>query len=99
MHEVLVNRLGGLSLPRKNVVSLTDRPDMTLDVYRGRKTTIQYNNKRVTSFRKEIVPLGANFSLKSGPNAKSCITQRRKHELMLISFVKVRENVEVSKSV
>ena len=44
MHEVLVNRLGGLSLPRKSVVRLTDRPDMTLDVYRGRKTTIQYNN-------------------------------------------------------
>ena len=43
MHEVLVNRLGGLSLPRKSVVRLTDRPDMTLDVYRGRKTTIQLN--------------------------------------------------------
>ena len=41
MHEVLVNRLGGLSLPRKSVVRLTDRPDMTLDVYRGRKTTIR----------------------------------------------------------
>ena len=41
MHEVLVNRLGGLSLPRKSVVRLTDRPDMTLDVYRGRKTTMQ----------------------------------------------------------
>ena len=40
MHEVLVNRLGGLSLPRKSVVRLTDRPDMTLDVYRGRKTTM-----------------------------------------------------------
>ena len=39
MHEVLVNRLGGLSLPRKSVVRLTDRPDMTLDVYCGRKTT------------------------------------------------------------
>ena len=35
MHEVLVNRLGGLSLPRKSVVRLTDRPDMTLHVYRG----------------------------------------------------------------
>ena len=44
MHEVLVNRLGGLSLPRKSVVRLTDRPDMTLDVYRGRKTTIQQNS-------------------------------------------------------
>ena len=41
MHEVLVNRLGGLSLPRKSVVRLTDGPDMTLDVYLGRKTTIQ----------------------------------------------------------
>ena len=42
MHEVLVNSLGGLSLPRKSVVRLTDRPDMTLDVYRGRKTTMQH---------------------------------------------------------
>ena len=41
MHEVLVNRLGGLSLSRKSVLRLTDRPDMTLDVYRGRKTTMQ----------------------------------------------------------
>ena len=40
MHEVLVNRLGGLSLPRKSVVRLTDSPDMTLDVYRGRKKTV-----------------------------------------------------------
>ena len=37
--------LGGLSLPRKSVVRLTDRPDMTLDVYRGRKTTIQPTNR------------------------------------------------------
>ena len=44
VHEVLVNRLGGLSLPRKSVVRLTDRPDMTLDVYRGRKTTNQQYN-------------------------------------------------------
>ena len=36
VHEVLVNHLGGLSLPRKSVVRLTDRPDMTIDVYRGR---------------------------------------------------------------
>ena len=41
VREVLVNRLGGLSLPRKSVVRLTERPDMTLDVYRGRKTTLQ----------------------------------------------------------
>ena len=47
MHEVLVNRLGGLSLPRKSVVRLTDRPDMTLDVYRGRKTTIQQQQQQL----------------------------------------------------
>ena len=47
MHEVLVNRLGGLSLPRKSVVRLTDRPDMTLDVYRGRKTTMQQQQQLI----------------------------------------------------
>ena len=46
VYEVLVNRLGGLSLPRKSVVRLTDRPDMTLDVYRGRKTTIQQQQQQ-----------------------------------------------------
>ena len=54
MHENLVNRLGGLSLPRKSVVRLTDRPDMTLDVYRGRKTTIQQQQQissYITQFR------------------------------------------------
>ena len=40
MQEVLVNPLGSLSLPRKSVLRLTDRPDMTIAVYRGRKTTI-----------------------------------------------------------
>ena len=46
MHEVLVNRLGGLSLPRKSVDRLTDCPDMTLDVYHGRKTTTQQQIQR-----------------------------------------------------
>ena len=49
MHEVLVNRLGGLSLPRKSVVRLTDRPDMTLDVYRGRKTTNQQSTSHASA--------------------------------------------------
>ena len=49
MHEVLVNHLGGLRLPRKSVVRLTDRPDMTLDVYRGRKTTIQQQQQYISS--------------------------------------------------
>ena len=47
MHEVLVNRLGGLSLPRKSVVRLTVRPDMTLDVNRGRKTTMQQQQQQI----------------------------------------------------
>ena len=42
VHEVMVNCLGGLGLCRKSVVRLTDRPDMTLAVYRGRKTTTQH---------------------------------------------------------
>ena len=41
MHEVLVNCLGGLCLPRKSMVGLTDHPDMTLDIYGGCKTTMQ----------------------------------------------------------
>ena len=48
MHEVLVNRLGGLNLPRECVVWLTDCPYMTLDVYRGRKTTIQQQQQIFT---------------------------------------------------
>ena len=39
VQEVLVNRLGGLSLPRKSVIRLTDSPDLTLDVCRGSKST------------------------------------------------------------
>ena len=65
MHEVLVNRLGGLSLPRKSVARLTDRPDMTLDVYRGRKTTIQQQQSiasRLTYSLREI-PIGVYSSI------------------------------------
>ena len=56
MHEVLINRLGGLSLPRKIVARLTDRPDMTLDVYRGRKTTTttQQQQQQPTAARTKL---------------------------------------------
>ena len=57
MHEVLVNRLEGLSLARKSVVRLTDHPDMTLDVYRGRKTTIQQH----TTTKQKLVYCGFNI--------------------------------------
>ena len=43
--KVCARNLGGLSLPRKSVVRLTDHPNMTLDVYRGRKTTMQQNHR------------------------------------------------------
>ena len=64
MREVLVNCLGGLSLPRKSVVRLTDRPDMTLDVYRGRKTTKQTRYARKSFFCRNIY----NRFLKSYPS-------------------------------
>ena len=38
-HLVLVNRLGGASLPRNSVVRLTVRPNMTIADKRGRKAT------------------------------------------------------------
>ena len=63
MHEVLVNRLGGLSLPRKSVVRLTDCPDMTLDVYRGRKTTIQQQQETDPDKKKNLVIIRDIFLL------------------------------------
>ena len=81
MHEVLVNRLG-LSLPRKSVVRLTDRPDMTLDVYRGRKTTMQhdititckmlYLPSYATGIRGEITFFGTKYQIVTPQNI-SCI--------------------------
>ena len=65
MHKVLVNRLGGLSLPRKSVVRLTDRPDMTLDVYLGRKTTKQQTTPNFLAFHGSphgsLVSFGQHF--------------------------------------
>ena len=57
---VLVNRLGGLSLPRKSVVRLTDRPDMTLDIYRGRKTTMQ---QHATQLALTCITWSSHFAL------------------------------------
>ena len=63
MHEVQVNRLGGLSLPRKSVVSLTDRPDMTLTVYRGRKKTIQQQQQQSSQQRQAETRQAYDLSL------------------------------------
>ena len=62
VHEILDNRLGDLSRPRKSVVRLAGRPDMTLDVYRGRKTTIQQQQQNFTS---------------SGSRSRDCLSSSR----------------------
>ena len=72
MHEILVYRLGGLSLPRKSVVRLTDRPDMTLDVYRGRKTTIQ-QQQQMSLF--ETVKLSVSISPRNLYNSLKSIKE------------------------
>ena len=61
MHEVLVNRLGRLSLPRKSVVRLIDI-HMTLDVYRGRKTTNQQKQQQfiIMSFQTNDIMISQN---------------------------------------
>ena len=64
MHEVLVNPLGDLRLPRKSVVRLTDRPDMTLDVYRGRKTTTQ--QQQTNDWPGRVAQSGGHLTRKSG---------------------------------
>ena len=58
VHEVLVKRFGGLSLPRKSVVRLTDRPDMTLDVYHEHKTTMQQQQQQYFSHIRRSVSEG-----------------------------------------
>ena len=52
-----ITSLGGLSLPRKSVVRLTDRPDMALDVCRGRKTTTQQQQQQQSTSHLEMFPI------------------------------------------
>ena len=63
VNEVLVNRLGGLSLPRNSVVRLTDRPDMTIDVYREHKTTPQQQKPENFIFKMRL----NEFNAPKGP--------------------------------
>ena len=81
MHEVLVNLLGGLSLPRKSVVRLTDRPDMTLDVYRGRKTTTQQTQKDIMLLAQGV----ANFHLISLESFR-CMVHFQEKQLFNLNF-------------
>ena len=76
MHEELVNRLGGLSMPTKSVVRLTDRPDMTVDVYRGRKTKTQQQQE--FNERMRTKPIDVFKSLHSlFPSVFSNLVQKR----------------------
>ena len=52
-----LNRLGGVSLG-KSVVRLTDRPNMTLDVYYGRKTTT-----KITTIQLPLLKIAATFTI------------------------------------
>ena len=81
MHEVLVNRLGDLSLPRKSVVRLTDRPDMTLDVYCGRKnnnatttTKIDTRSGHILSFLLPLIQEGQLSVTGKSMCTKYCLT-------------------------
>ena len=50
-------------MPRKIVVRLTDHPDMILDVYRGRKTTIQQQQHQWSDFCIYVFMLLFSFSI------------------------------------
>ena len=58
--------LGGLNLPRKSVVRLTDHPDMTLDVYRGCKTKMQCNYNYYKEQLTELLPSHTGKDLYKG---------------------------------
>ena len=85
MSEVLVNRLGGLSLPRKSVVRLTDRPDMTIDVYSGRKTT-QQNNKFQLGYRYMYISLQTELGYSKCLNFLT--TKRQTTKFSSTNFIK-----------
>ena len=65
--------LGGLSLPRKSVVRLTNRPDMTLDVYRGHKTTTTKQVSHVSESCNMASMKNNNF------HVVSCITREKEN--------------------
>ena len=70
MHEILVNRIGGLNLPKKCVARLSDRPDMTSAVYRGGKTTPQQQHNI------HVVPFSLNDVINIAKNVLSSMSQR-----------------------
>ena len=65
------------------MVRLTDRPDMTLDVYRGRKTTMQQCN--ATMLKEHIPPTDTYFSIKKEFNAEPHLMLEKFHMRKTIS--------------
>ena len=94
MREVLVNRLGGLSLPRKSVVRLTDRPDMTLDVYRGRKTTIQQQQQQRTEFHSSSIRTNRAIILRSNSIRSMTCFPPESVTLLWWSLITEEENIQ-----
>ena len=66
-HRIPVNRLVGLSPPRKSVVRLTDRPAMTMAVNRGRSVTTQ---------EQQQFPMTRNVQFQSMIPLPECFTVR-----------------------
>ena len=61
VHEALVNHFGGLSLPRKSVIRLTDRPDMTSAVYVDVKQQHNNNNNKALVELAKSIPVLFNI--------------------------------------
>ena len=77
VHEVLVNHLGGLSLPRKNVVKLNDCPNMTTAVKCGRKKP-NYNNNHTSMTKFFYFSLKVDLILEGLPHS---VKQKGSQEL------------------
>ena len=90
MHKELVNHLGGLSLPRKSVVRLTDpSPNMTLDVYRAGKTTTQ---QQLLVNEIDYSGLSLRFSLSSISSQRPAF-----FSLTLLSGAMIHRHTEIRK--
>ena len=62
LHLVLVNRLGGLRLPRNSVVRLTDLLDITIVVYRGHKMTKEQQKQQQRHSGKSTIKVTTDMS-------------------------------------
>ena len=70
-------------MPRESVVRLTDRPNMTLDVYRGRKTTTTQQQQHQTWSSSQVKGaksiLFLTYEVRKEQNRLSSLDLRRWH--------------------